>query len=181
MFRVKYGITGVGIHQPLKVASLLKRYGYDGVEWSLGIRDYLSDKNIATNLRRGVSKVRRIFQNEGLEIISLTPGLLLTDIKYSGLYELAYELAEKLGTDKLRLFPAPYVRYYNPPSEDHAKYNGKRTYQDLYRETVDCLAKIVEVGRSSGIKVVLETHDGYIGSSPSLMYAIVSKFSSCSI
>ncbi len=176
MFKVKYGITGVGTREPLKAVSLLKRYGYDGLEWGLSIREYLSNRNIATNLREEASEVRSIFQKEGLEVISLTPGLLLTDIKYSGLYELAYELAERLGTDKFRLFPAPYVRYHNPPSEDHAKYNGKRTYQDLYKETVDCLGRITEVGRNSVIKVVLETHDGYIASSLSLMYTIVSKF-----
>lgn len=175
MFNVKYGITG-GAREPLKAAALLKKYGYDGIEWNLSIRDYLSDKNVATNLRKEVSEVRSAFQSEGLEILSLTPGLLLSDIKYSGLYELTCELAEKLGTDKLRLFPAPYVKYYRPPTEDHARYNGSRTYQDLYKETVDCLARIREVSRGSGIKVVLETHDGYIGSSPSLLYAIVSKF-----
>ena len=176
MFDVKYGITGVGTAIPAEVVSFLKRYGYDGIEWSLGVRNYLSDKNIETKLRREASEVKRIFQNEGLEIISLTPGLLLTDIRYKGLYEFAFRLAQGLGTDKLRLFPAPYVRYYNPSTEDHAKYSGKRTYQNLYQETIDCLKQIIEVGKGSGIKIVLETHDGYIGCSPSLMYNIVSKF-----
>ncbi|OIO37257.1 hypothetical protein COY52_08890 [Candidatus Desantisbacteria bacterium CG_4_10_14_0_8_um_filter_48_22] len=176
MFNIKYGITGVGTTKPGEVVSILKRYGYDGVEWSLGVRNYLADKKIESKLKTEVSEAGETLRNERLEIISLTPGLLLTDIRYKGLYELVFQLALGLGTDKLRLFPAPYVKYYNPPTEDHARYSGERTYQDLYQETIDCLKQIIKVGKGSGIKIVLETHDGYIGSSPSLMYNIVSKF-----
>ena len=54
MFDVKYGITGVGTREPLKVVSLLKRYDYDGVEWSLNVRDYCADKKMAKEVKKSL-------------------------------------------------------------------------------------------------------------------------------
>jgi len=72
MFNIKYGITGVGTTKPGEVVSILKRYGYDGVEWSLGVRNYLADKKIESKLKTEVSEAGETLRNERLEIISLT-------------------------------------------------------------------------------------------------------------
>ncbi|NOY80160.1 MAG: sugar phosphate isomerase/epimerase [Kiritimatiellaeota bacterium] len=174
---MKYSATTVALpHLSMEEqAELLARLGYDGIE--LRVRRISTEQRAAAepsnwgyhlnditpeNFARKASDIRQTLIDHGLELAGIASNAPCTDTEQ---VKLLLEGAAAAG--------APFIRVgaaagYRP--------DGSLDYRRVYGETVAGYARVLEMSRGTGIKIVLEIHGGTIHPSASLAYRIVSNF-----
>ena len=155
---------------PKEAASLLKKLGYDGVEWRVhsvpsefpAKPDFWRSNRATIDAGTIIAKaelIREMTHEAGLEIIGLGTYLsykLLDDV------ERCMEAASAMGVSSIRV---------SPPG-----YDGSENYNDLYEEAVDGYARVENLARDYKVRANIEIHHGKICPSASLAYRLVSNF-----
>ncbi len=174
---MKYSVTTVALpHLSMQEqAELLAGLGYDGIElrvrplseelrtraepsnWGYHVNDLTPD-----NFREKAPEVGRILADHGLVLAGLATAAACTDLEQ---IKLLLEGAVASG--------APFIRV--GATAGFAK-DGHNDYHRVYEETVAGYARVIELTRGTGVKIVLETHAGTIHPSASLAHRIVSHF-----
>ena len=151
--------------------SLLKRAGYDGVEWRC--RELPPERKTGPysfhgnfkfdltpkNLPPLAPQMKRACDDAGLETISIASYLKLSDLEE---LKLICEGCSACGARMFRVGPPGYDR--------------SQPYPELFSRAVDELGKVSELAREYGLKAVLEMHMGNIMPSASLAWRLVSGF-----
>lgn len=172
---MKYAVFTVSMpeYEPERAVALLKKTGYEGVEWRLvpgtpynesaapaywsNNRCELHEEDILVN----AEKIGKLCREYGLELPSLGA--------YAGCasperVKIAIEAAARLG--------APCVRIGCPG------YDPKRGYRALYAEGVEQYAYVEQTAKEYRVRACIETHPGNITPSASAAYRFVSNFDS---
>jgi len=171
---MKYSVTTVSLPEltMAQQAALLKRLGYDGIElrvrrvtdearkkppssWGYHVNDITPE-----NFKEKSSEIKKVLSDHGLKLAGLASAVACTDLEQM-----------KLLLDGSVACGAPFIRVGAA-----AGWDGKRPYRDVYGETVAGYARVLELTRGTGVKIVLEIHGGTIHPSASLAYRIVSHF-----
>lgn len=151
---------------------LLQDLGYDGMElrvrrvtdeqrqkppscWGYHVNDISPD-----NFRAQADEIRTVLADHGLKLAGLATNVSCTDLEHV-----------KLILDGAVACGAPFFRVGAASG-----YDRSRPYRQVYGETVAGYARVLELTRGTGVKVVLEIHGGTIHPSASLAYRIVSNF-----
>lgn len=138
-----------------QVLQKLKAHGYDGVEWRVH-----EDYHIApTELLARAGEIHQRVSATGLEVTCL--------MGYAPLHDLG---EQRRFAEACAIMSCPR---YRPGA---ARYDGSRNYHDVYRESVDQLARVIEAIAPFGVKPIIETHFGTIASSASLTHRLVQNF-----
>ena len=153
-----------------EVAALLKRLGYDGVEWRVhtvpGAACPRTDSwrcNRATvgidTIVEKAKEIRKISEDHGLEIMSL------------GTY-LSYKLIEDIQRcmEAARIMGCGSIRVSAP------KYDRSQNYNDIFEQAMDGFAKVEALAAKHNVRACVELHYGNICSSASLGHRLVSNF-----
>jgi sugar phosphate isomerase/epimerase len=155
---------------PEEAAPLLKKLGYDGVEWrvhsvaaSFGENVDCGRANRATinieSVVKNAESIRRLSEDNGLEIVGL------------GTY-LSYKFPDEVKRcmEAARIMNCSSIRVSTP------KYTGSTNYHDLFEESVEGYGMVEELAKQYGVRATIELHPGNICSSASLAYRFVSNF-----
>lgn len=174
---MKYSATTVFLPQLTLVqqAELLSRLGYDGMElrvrrvspeqrskaepsfWGYHVND-LTPENFAAR----AGEIRRVLSDHGLALAGIASAAACTDLDQ---IRLLVEGAVAAG--------APFIRV---SAASGYKPDGSQDYWQIYGETVAGYARVLQITRGTGVKIVLEIHGGTIHCSASLAHRIVSHF-----
>lgn len=138
-----------------QVLAKLKAHGYDGVEWRVHEDYHIAPAELLSRAR----DIHRLVAAAGLEVTCL--------MGYAPLHDLG---EQKRCAEACAIMACP--RYRPGP----ALYDGTRNYHDVYRDTVDQLARVLEAIAPFRVKPVIETHFGTIASSASLTHRLVQNF-----
>ena len=174
---MKFSVTSV-IIPDLDVGEtcqLLQRLGFDGVEWRVRYtppnaegfsmwgrhKTDLSPDNIASEAKT----VRRITEDYGLSIPMIASNVTADDT----------ETIKKLADGAALLGNVP-IRVGAP-----TRYDGTRSYWELYDEAVQAYGHALEILRAAGQRAIVEIHGGTILVSASFAYRLLSNFSSSEI
>lgn len=154
----------------VETVSLLKSFGYDGVEWR--IHSVPTDPNAAPDFWRSnkstvaietivekAEEVRKMTEDNGIEIFALGTYLnykMVDDIKR------CMEAAKIMGAGSIRV--------------GVPKYNGSENYNDLFEEASEGFATVEDLAKDYGVRANIEIHPRNICCSASLAYKLVSEF-----
>jgi sugar phosphate isomerase/epimerase len=140
---------------PRQVAEKLGAHGYDGVEWRVHEEYHIPPRELVARAR----DIKRLVDDHGLEVPCLTAYAPLADL------------------DQQRWFGEACAIMNCPRYRPGAViYDGTRSYQDLYRATVDALGRVIEAVSPFGVKPIIETHFGTIAPSAALALRLVQHF-----
>jgi len=174
---MKYSATTVFLpHLTMKEqADLLARLGYDGIElrvrrvtdevrakaepsnWGWHVND-ITPENFAGK----APEVRRVLDDAGIALAGIASNAPCTDL----------EQIKRLVEGAV-LVGAPFIRV---GAAAGFRPDGSVDYRTVYGETVAGYARVLEITRGTGVKILLEIHGGTIHPSASLAYRIVSQF-----
>jgi len=155
-------------------AALLKKLGYEGVEWRVRrvseqtrkqpFSEWGAHKNDLTpeNFASNAARMKKVAADHGLAIAGIATNSDASDIEQVKLLAAG---AQACG--------APFIRVGCP-----RRYDGSVPYPILYGEAVEAFGKTLDAVAGSNIKVALEIHGGTIHVSASLAHRIVSHWPS---
>lgn len=171
---MKYSVTTVALPEMtlLEQAQLLQRLGYDGMElrvrrvseeqrkkppscWGYHVNDITPE-----NLAAKAGEIKAVLSDHRLQLAGLATNASCTDLEQ---VKLLLEGAVSVG--------APFIRV-----GASSGYDGTVPYRVILGETVAGYARVLEITRGSGVKVLLEIHGHTIHPSASLAHRIVSHF-----
>ncbi|MCK5804747.1 MAG: sugar phosphate isomerase/epimerase [Lentisphaeria bacterium] len=157
-------------------AELLSGLGYDGVElrvrrvtdeqrakaepssWGYHVNDVSPE-----NFKEKAPEIRKILSDHGIALAGLASNAACTDLEQiKNLLEGAVEAG------------APFIRV---GAYSGFKPDGSQNYWEIYGETVAGYARVLELTRGTGVKILMEIHGNTIHPSASLAYRVVSNFS----
>lgn len=156
---------------PEEVLPLLKKYGYDGVEWRCketsaslkkeapsfwGNNLCTIDPNIS---EEEINSLIDASKKQGVKVISVTPYLTPGDLEET---EKVMRIANKMGADMIRV---------GVPG-----YNRTKNYNDLFEQEIQYLYGVEELSKKYNVKGILETHHVTIAPSVGLTYRLVERF-----
>ena len=160
---MKYSLFTLSLPEctPAEAAALIKKAGYDGVEWRCAEQpDELSpipnpwSSNRTTldvrKWRKAVVEHRKITQDHGLEFSNLASYCRADHLDS---VKVAIEIAKELGCPRLRICVPPYDR--NIP------------YHELFARTRKCYEQCEALCREAGVQGLLELHMGNLAPSAS--------------
>ena len=115
---MKFGtqLGSLGRSDRKEALALGKELGCQGLEVSLSVADLREGKTTLESLLSEAQSMRQDFEEAGVEVISLTPGILLKHVQHPEVVEGVCEVAKALGADTIRMFSAPHVRWGGPGS-----------------------------------------------------------------
>jgi len=156
-------------------AELLAKLGYDGMElrvrrvspdqrakavpspWGYHVNDITPENFVAK-----APEIRQVLADHGLALAGIASAAACTELDH---VKLLVEGAVAAG--------APFIRV---AAAAGYKGDGSQDYWQVFGETVAGYARVLQVTRGTGVKVVLEIHGGTIHCSASLAHRIVSQF-----
>jgi len=171
---MKYSATTVALPEltMLEQARLLQRLGYDGVELRVrrvadaqraqppSIWGYHRNDITPEDFKSQAPQISTILKDHGLAMAGIASATTCLDLEQI-----------KLLLDGCVAVSAPFFRV-----GASAGYNGSRPYREIYDETVAGFARVLELTRGTGVKILLEIHGGTIHPSASLALRIVGMF-----
>ncbi len=88
-----------------------------------------------------------------------------------------FEAIAETGAKFVRIFPVPYVGILKPTNRYQAYYDGKKDFHALARDFREHLRILVEQAKQFNLKVLFETHDGFMPCSCSGFYLFLKDYS----
>ena len=171
---MKYCVTTVALPglTMQEQAEFLQRLGYDGVElrvrpltdeqrkqppspWGCHVNDITPE-----NFRGKAPEIKKILGDHDLKLAGLASSAACTDLEQ---VRLLLEGSVECSAPFFRVGAA-------------AGYNGSRPYREILGETIAGYARVLELTKGTGVKIVLEIHGGTIHPSASLAHRVVSHF-----
>ncbi len=176
---MKYSATTVFMPQLTlaEQAALLSRLGFDGIElrvrrvtdevrakaepsnWGYHVND-LTPENFAAK----APEIRTILADHGLSFVGIASNAPCTDL----------EQLKRLIEGAVACGGQPLLRV---GATTGYKADGSQNYWEIYGETVAGFARVVELAKGTGIKLLIEMHGNTIHPSASLAYRLASNFS----
>ena len=174
------GVLGMADRgQELEAAAKL---GCQGLEVSLGAAEGLRTASASLEeLIEQAESLKRDFQDVGMEIISLTPGLMLKHVQHPVVVKGVCEVAQALGVSVVRMFSAPHVRWGGPGSELSewmADFDGTRSGKSWVERNREELAKLLALSEGYDVQYVFELHGGYVVNSASGAMRLIDQYPS---
>ena len=166
-FGIQAGIFG-DLEQGLRK---IKEAGYDGVEW-----DWDSVKESSGEILSSAKKIKELSAANGLEPISVTPGILPNHAEEQKRVEIQFEAIRETGTRFVRMFGPVYIGILDPKDKFQAYYDGRKDYHTLANDFRRHLEVLVKLARKYELCVLFETHDGYFPTSFSGCYLFFKDF-----
>lgn len=171
---MKYSATTVALPEltMLEQARLLQRLGFDGVELRVrrvadaqralppSIWGFHRNDITPENFKARAGEIAAILKDHGLAMAGIASAVSCLDLEQV-----------KLLLDGCVAVSAPFFRVGAA-----AGYDGRRPYREIYEETVAGYARVLDLTRGSGVKILLEIHGGTIHPSASLALRIVGQF-----
>lgn len=157
-----------------------KSLGCQGLEVSLPVAPAGPESPELEPLLQEAEAMRADFAAAGLEIISLSPGLLLKHAAYPDLVLACCQVTRALGARTIRMFSAPHVRLGGPNSvlsDFLAEFDGTRSGDYWLRRNREELARLVEVSADYDVRFSFELHHGYVVNSASGALRMMEQFS----
>jgi len=154
-------------------AALLKRLGFDGVEWRVrrvaddqrgkGYSEWGEHKNDLTpeNFAANAARMKKVAADHGLAIAGIASAASADDLEQ---VKLLAEGAAACG--------APSFRVWCP-----RWYDKQTPYQVLFDEAVAAFDKALDAIKGHGVRIIVEIHGNTIHVSASLAHRLVSHFS----
>ena len=157
-------------------AALLARLGFDGIElrvrrvsddarakaepspWGYHVND-LTPENFAAK----APEIRSVLADHGLTFVGIAANAPCTDLEQ---IKYLVEGAVARGQPLLRV-----------GASSGFKADGSQNYWEVYGETVVGFARVLELTKGTGIKILIEMHGNTIHPSASLAYRLASNFS----
>lgn len=158
-------------YKPEETVALLKKHGYDGVEWRVTAidRSRLEEKpsfwgnNLCTvdvdSTDEQLARLRRLTDEAGLGVPNLGCYLKVGDL---AAVERDMQIAQKLGSPSIRI-AMPW-------------YNRTRPYGELFAEARTYMEGVQELSGRYGIKGLVEMHMNFIAPSAGLARRLVEGF-----
>ena len=179
-FGTQLGVLGMADRgQELEAAAKL---GCQGLEVSLGAAEGLRTASASLEeLIEQAESLKRDFQDVGMEIISLTPGLMLKHVQHPVVVKGVCEVAQALGVSVVRMFSAPHVRWGGPGSELSewmADFDGTRSGKSWVERNREELAKLLALSEGYDVQYVFELHGGYVVNSASGAMRLIDQYPS---
>jgi len=163
-----------------EVLEKAKKFGCQGLEVSLGVTALQSGKASLDSLLQEAEELRRDFQKFDLEIISLTPGIILKHVEYPDVIAAVGQVAEKLGAGQIRMFFSPHVRLGGPDSKLSdwlAEFDGTKDTRYWMKKDRQSLKELLNFSAGYRLRYVFELHHGYTVTSASAAMRILEDFS----
>lgn len=179
-FGTQLGVLGMADRgQELEAAAKL---GCQGLEVSLGAAEGLRTASASLEeLIEQAESLKRDFQDVGMEIISLTPGLMLKHVQHPVVVKGVCEVAQALGVSVVRMFSAPHVRWGGPGSELSewmADFDGTRSGKYWVERNREELAELLALSEGYDVQYVFELHGGYVVNSASGAMRLIDQYPS---
>jgi sugar phosphate isomerase/epimerase len=155
---------------------MLSRLGFDGIElrvrrvsddlrakaepsnWGYHVNDVTPE-----NFAEKSGEINSILADHGLSFVGIAANAPCTDLEQ---IKYLVEGAVKCGSPMLRV-----------GASSGFKADGSQNYWEIYGETVAGFARVLELTKGTGIKLLIEMHGNTIHPSASLAYRIASNFS----
>lgn len=164
-------LNALGLADRKQALELAAKLGCDGLEVGLGVADALREGTTTLpDLVREAKLVRDDFVEAGMEIISLTPGLLLKHVQCPDSVKGVCEVAGAMGVSVIRMFSAPHVRWGGPGSklsEWMAEFDGTRSAAYWIERNAEELERLLELSKGHDVQYAFELHGGYVVNSAS--------------
>jgi len=169
---VKFGtqLTAVGKTDRREALQFARALGCDGLEVDLPVAWLHSGRITPDALHAQALELRRDFDAEGMEFISLTPGLLLAHVQAPEIIRAACQTAETLGVRTIRMFFAPHVRWGGPNSKLEGfltDFDGLKDSRYWQERNAGELAQMLAIAADYDVRFVFELHHGFIINSAS--------------
>jgi len=170
---MKYGtqLGALGIADRKQALEVAAELGCDGLEVGLGVADGLREGTATLpELIQEAKSMRDDFDTAGMEIISLTPGLLLKHVQHPESVRGVCEVAGAMGVRAIRMFSAPHVRWGGPDSELSAwmeEFDGTRSAAYWVKRNAEELERLLDLSEGYEVQYVFELHGGYVVASAS--------------
>jgi sugar phosphate isomerase/epimerase len=169
---VKYAYFSVGLPEssPEEAVKLLKKYGYHGIEWRVTTDGGDTSKpgfwgGNKTTLQENWTDV----QYKQVADLTKQAGLVVPNI---GSYAKVFEFDKvRRNMEVAQIFNAPSFRVNISP------YNGKRNYNEVFKEDQDSLAKVIDEAKKQKVKPLVEIHMNTPVASASAAVRFLSPFS----
>jgi sugar phosphate isomerase/epimerase len=158
----------------------IKEAGYDGVEWSWGVLGGPSGiikKDEEKKIKEIAKMVKRYSKEFFLIPVSITPGILPNFAEEPDILKVHFEAIAESGARFLRMFGPVYVGILKPKNKFEEYYNGKKDFHTLADDFRKHLYVFNKFAEEYKIKVLFETHDGYMPASFSGFYLFLKDYS----
>ena len=175
---MKYCATTVAMPEltMAEQAAMLARLGFHGVElrvrrvsdeqrakaqpssWGYHVNDVTPE-----NFAEKSDEINQILADHGLAFVGIASNAPCTDLEQ---IKHLVEGAVKCGSPMLRVGA---TAGYKP--------DGSQNYWEIYGETVAGFARVLEITKGTGVKILIEMHGNTIHPSASLAYRLASNFS----
>jgi len=159
--------------------AIARDIGCDGVEVSLPVGSLRTGEGSVDEVLAEVRDVRADFDAVGLEVISLTPGIMLKHAEHPEVIDAVCRAAEVLGTRMVRLMSAPCVRWGGPDSKLDdwmSEFDGTRHAGDWLRSDAERLKLLLELSAEHDVRYVFELHPGYVVTSASAAMRMLDSY-----
>ena len=178
---MKFGtqLGSLGRSDRKEALALAKELGCQGLEVSLSVADLREGKTTLESLLSEAQSMRQDFEEAGVEVISLTPGILLKHVQHPEVVEGVCEVAKALGADTIRMFSAPHVRWGGPGStleEWMAEFDGTRDARYWMKRNGEELEQLLTMSAGYRLRYVFELHGGYVINSASGALRLIERF-----
>ncbi|MCZ7649480.1 MAG: sugar phosphate isomerase/epimerase [Planctomycetota bacterium] len=158
---------------------LAHEWGCAGLEVTLPVADPRLDQAGLTEVLATGARLRSEFQAHGLEVISLTPNLLLKQSADAHALERVARAADALGSRCVRMFFEPHVRWGGPNSKldpVHAEYDGARHSREWMARQAESLSALMSHAERHALRFVFELHHGYVVNSASAALRLLDAY-----
>ncbi len=178
---MKFGtqLGSLGRPDTKEALAFAKQLGCDGLEVGMPVANLREGKTTLDALLKEAEGLRQDFAEAGVEITSLTPGIMLKHVQYPEVIEGVCEVAKSLGATAIRMFSAPHVRWGGPGSkldEWMAEFDGTRDARDWMTQNSQELEQLLGMSEGYGLRYTFELHGGYVINSASGALRLIERF-----
>ncbi|MCM8769034.1 MAG: sugar phosphate isomerase/epimerase [Candidatus Omnitrophica bacterium] len=163
-----------------EVLERARNFGCQGLEVSLSVSGIHTGTTKLDELLMQATEIRKDFERAGLEIISLTPGIMLKHIENPAVIKGVGEVALKMGVEQIRMFFSPHVRLGGPGSrltEWLAEFDGTKDSRYWLKRDCEYLAELLRLSSDYKVRYVFELHHGYVVNSASGAMRLLEHYS----
>ena len=179
---MKFGTqTGaLGLSDSKEALKLAAEYGCEGLEVSLSVADPVRTGSASLDaLKEQAAAVKQEFEEAGMEIISLTPGIILKHVQCPEAVRAVCEVAQEMGAKVIRMFGAAHVRWGGPNSvldEWMADFDGTRSASYWMKRNTEELGELLELSEGYDLRYAFELHHGYVANSASGVMRMIDRY-----